>query len=105
LLDRGAHREILDVRGNHAESDRRDDHDHRRHEEERDHRQAALRPCHASHLASRQRIPLPTRLNARFEMSSQLNQMKNALPRMWSSGTNPQYRLSSEKSRLSPIMK
>ena len=35
-------------------------------------------------------IVLPTRLNDNDAMSSQLNQMKKALPRRWSSGTNPQ---------------
>src|SRR6185295_1975990 len=37
--------------------------------------------------------------------SFRLSQMKNALPTMFSSGTNPHTRLSLELSRLSPIMK
>ena len=37
--------------------------------------------------------------------SFRLSQMKNALPTMFASGTNPQTRLSLELSLLSPIMK
>src|SRR5262249_13963939 len=37
------------------------------------------------------------------ERSLKLNQMKNAFPTMFSSGTNPHTRLSAELSRLSPI--
>ena len=39
-------------------------------------------PLSIAHILSHHRMLLPMRLNARLLMSSQLNQMKNALPRM-----------------------
>lgn len=44
--------------------------------------------------------------NIRFHLGpfSQLNHIKDALPTTWSSGTNPQKRLSRELCRLSPII-
>ena len=80
---------VLDVRRQRAEPDHHDRDDDRSHEQEPQHRQPALRSA-LVHLLSHQRMLVPIRLNAKLLISSQLNQMKNALPRMWSSGTKPQ---------------
>ena len=94
------------LRSGDTETDERDGDNNRGNEKKTQDRNAALATHHRLVPSWRaQRMPLPTRLNAREAMSSQLNQMKNALPRMWSSGTKPQYRLSSLLSRLSPIIK
>ena len=51
-------------------------------------------------------VSLPLHRNPPKRPSSlKFSQIKNALPTMFSSGTNPQYRLSLLLSRLSPIMK
>ena len=49
--------------------------------------------------------PCPQRNAPKRPSSLRLSQMKNALPTMFSSGTNPHTRLSLELSRLSPITK
>src|SRR5436190_5347072 len=106
LLQRLLHGEVFDVGRRHSKSDERDSNDNHGDEQESKNRYAALVSHHEPLPSSAaHRMPLPTRLNARDAMSSQLNQMKNARPRMWSSGTKPQYRLSSLLSRLSPIIR